>query len=109
MLYTLHFSALNDATQWYKENKVLKRRTLLLDNDTVDEGVDTDESNSDSTDLENLKDSVKQLSQEVAQLQAELNSVKLLEFEATEANANLTQVNYFLTNQLTDIYIFKNV
>lgn len=82
---------MNDASQWYKENKVLRRRTLLLDNDTVDEGVDTDESNADN-DLENLKDSVKHLSEEVAQLQAELNSVKLLEFEAYEANANLTQV-----------------
>lgn len=67
---------------------------MLLDNDTVDEGVDTDESSSDN-DLENLKDSVKQLSQEVAQLQTELNSVKLLEFEASEANANLTQVHRF--------------
>lgn len=92
------FRALNDATQWYKENKVLKRRTLLLDKDTVDEGVDTDESNLD-TDLENLRDSVKQLSQEVAQLQTELNAVKLLEFEACEANANLTQVIFNIINE----------
>lgn len=63
----------------------------MLDKDTVDEGVDTDEANADG-DLENLKYSVRHLSQEVAQLQAELNSVKLSEFEALECNVNLTQV-----------------
>lgn len=85
---------MSDASQWYKENKVLRRRTMLMDKDTVDEGVDTDEANCD-TDLENLRESVKQMSQEIAQLQAELNSAKLLEFETSELNANLTQVCYF--------------
>lgn len=69
----------------------MRRRTLLLGKDTVDEGVDTDEADADA-DLENLKYSVRHLSQEVAQLQAELNSVKLTEFEALESNVNLTQV-----------------
>lgn len=81
---------MQDASQWYKENKVLRRRTLLIDNDTVDEGVDTDEVSSDH-DLDNLRDSVKALSQEVAQLQTELNSAKLLEFETSEINISLTQ------------------
>lgn len=83
--------ALADASNWYRENKVLRRRTMLMDvADSIDEGVDSWETASDS-DLENLKESVKNLSVEVAHLQSELNSAKLLEFEATESNIHLTQ------------------
>lgn len=72
---------------------------MLLDKDVVDDGVDTDDS---SNDLENLKESVKQLSAEVGQLQSELNAAKLLEFETSEQNANLIQVSEFRsTNQKT--------
>lgn len=60
-----------------------------MDKDVVDDGIDTDESNGD---LENLKESVKQLSAEIGQLQSELNAAKLLEFETSEQNANLIQV-----------------
>lgn len=85
------YRALNDATHWYRENQKLRRRTLLLDKDTVDEGVDAGENGNDH-DLENLRESVRQLSDEVARLQSELNAAKLLEFETSEQNVNLSQV-----------------
>lgn len=80
--------ALDDASQWYRENRLLRRRTMLLDTDTVDEGTDE---NGHSKDLENLRASVKQLSSEVGQLQSELQAAKLLEFETSEQNASLIQ------------------
>lgn len=89
LIYT---RALNDASQWYRENKMLRRRTMLLDTDMVDEGVDADDSIGDTSDLENLRASVKQLSAEVGQLQSELHAAKMLEFETSEQNANLIQV-----------------
>lgn len=82
---------MNDASNWYRENQMLRRRTLILDKDSVDEGVDDDDSCHDH-DLDNLKESVKQLSDEVARLQSELNAAKLLEFETSEQNMNLSQV-----------------
>ncbi|KAK9737876.1 hypothetical protein QE152_g10383 [Popillia japonica] len=82
--------ALNDASHWYRENQKLRRRTLLLDKDLVDEGVDAGENGNDH-DLENLRESVRQLSDEVARLQSDLNAAKLLEFETSEQNVNLTQ------------------
>ncbi|XP_022907757.2 shootin-1-like isoform X2 [Onthophagus taurus] len=82
--------ALSDASNWYRENKVLRRRTLHLDVDYVDEGVDPDDSSGDH-DLENLRESVKQLSVEIGRLQSELNAAKLLEFETIEQNINLSQ------------------
>ncbi|GJQ87326.1 hypothetical protein Trydic_g17374 [Trypoxylus dichotomus] len=82
--------ALNDASNWYRENQKLRRRTLLLDKDQVDEGVDAGENGNDH-DLENLRESVKQMSDEIARLQSELNAAKLLEFETSEQNVNLTQ------------------
>ncbi|KAG5899939.1 hypothetical protein JTB14_002488 [Gonioctena quinquepunctata] len=92
--------ALKDATQWYKENKVLKRKTLLLlDKDADDEGVDAGdgESNSD-TDIENLNRTIKQLSSEVAELQTEVDSLKQTEFQTSEENVRLSEVSniYFI-------------
>lgn len=74
---------------------MLRRRTMMLDKDTVDEGVDAGESGND-IDLENLKESVKQLSSEVGHLQSELNAAKLQEFETSEQNANLIQVRHLV-------------
>ncbi|ENN83342.1 hypothetical protein YQE_00299, partial [Dendroctonus ponderosae] len=64
--------ALKDATQWYKENRQLRRRTLMLppDQDAVDEG---------------------QLSAEVAELQTELDGVRQTEFQTLEQNAKLCE------------------
>lgn len=82
--------ALKDATQWYKENKQLKRKTLLLaDKDTVDEGVDACESTNDA-DIENLNKTIKQLSTEVAELQTDLDSVRQSEFQTLEQNIKVS-------------------
>lgn len=73
---------------------MLKRRTLLLqDKDTVDEGVDAGdgESNSDN-DIENLNRTIKQLSAEVAELQTEVDSLKQTEFQTSEENVKLAEV-----------------
>lgn len=66
-----------------------------MEGDMVDDGTDDDAINN-TNELENLKDSLRQLSVEVAQLQTELSSAKLLEFETTEQNVNMTQVCYFI-------------
>ncbi|EFA09805.1 shootin-1 [Tribolium castaneum] len=84
-------SALQDASNWYKENKALKRKTmLLLDTDTVDEGVDAGESTGDS-DIENLNKTIKQLSSEIAELQTEVDTLKHVEFTTTEQNIKLSE------------------
>lgn len=102
--------ALKDATQWYKENKQLKRKTLLLaDKDTVDEGVDAGDSANDA-DIENLNKTIKQLSTEVAELQTELDSVRQSEFQTLEQNMKLSEEldaikkeNKSLTAELSDL------
>lgn len=70
-----------------------------MEGDMVDDGTDDDAINN-TNELENLKDSVRQLSAEVAQLQTELSSAKLLEFETTEQNVNMTQVCTYLSSFL---------
>jgi chromosome segregation ATPase len=82
---------LKDASNWYKENKELKRKTMLLmDRDTVDEGVDAGESGGDS-DIENLNKTIKQLSAEVAELQTEVDTLKHIEFTTSEQNVKLSE------------------
>ncbi|XP_057667489.1 shootin-1 isoform X1 [Diorhabda carinulata] len=85
--------ALKDATLWYRENKELKRKTLLLmDKDAVDEGVDAGENESNSeSDIENLNKTIKQLSTEVAELQTELDSSRQTEFQTSEENIRLSE------------------
>ncbi|KAJ8984857.1 hypothetical protein NQ317_013058 [Molorchus minor] len=85
--------ALKDATHWYKENKALKRKTLLLlDTDAVDEGVDAGDGEPNSeNDIENLNKTIKQLSTEVAELQTEVDSLKQTEFQTSEENARLSE------------------
>ncbi|KAK9880028.1 hypothetical protein WA026_008545 [Henosepilachna vigintioctopunctata] len=84
-------SALQDASQWYKQNKELKRRTLLLlDRDAVDEGVDAGDATPDA-DIENLNRTIKNLSNEVATLQTEVECLKQIEFVTTEENIRLSE------------------
>lgn len=68
----------------------MKRKTMLLDKDTVDEGVDAGESVGDS-DIDNLNKTIKQLSTEVAELQTEVDSLKHIEFQTTEQNIKLNE------------------
>ncbi|CAH1099291.1 unnamed protein product [Psylliodes chrysocephalus] len=104
--------ALKDASQWYRENKELKRKTLLLmDKDAVDEGVDAGDGDSNcETELENLNKTIKQLSTEVAELQTEVDSLKQTEFQTSEENIKLAEdlederdKNCKLESQLTEL------
>jgi len=87
--------------QWYKQNRELKRRStallqrvaeaapdgaflqLLAEADQTDATAAGDAVEDDELDA--LRNTVKQLSAEVARLQAELNAARLDEFEAQEA------------------------
>lgn len=83
-------SALKDASQWYKQNRELKRRTLLLEKDCVDEGVDTGETTPDH-DIENLNRTIRNLSAQVARLQTEVECLKQQEFNTNEENIRLSE------------------
>lgn len=90
--------AMQQASQWYRQNRELKRRSQImtqkflhnnpeqsLDFDLSDE-VDT----SNFEDLDELRQTVKELSGEIARLQTELHSARLQEFEAQEQVTQLT-------------------
>ncbi|XP_015375419.1 PREDICTED: shootin-1-like [Diuraphis noxia] len=94
--------AMERASQWYKQNRELKRRSSALMqkvmsvapstlDDLADDtdGNDNDADNND-TEMEELRKTVKELTQEVSRLQAELNKIKLQEFEAQEQTVDLT-------------------
>lgn len=94
--------AMERASQWYKQNRELKRRSSALMqkvmsvapstlDDLADDtdGNDNDMDNND-TEMEELRKTVKELTQEVSRLQAELNKIKLQEFEAQEQTVDLT-------------------
>lgn len=83
--------AMQQATQWYKQNRELKRKSQVLAQKFLQvnpEGIVdidiSDEVDSNSDDTEQLRETVRELSEEVARLQTELNSAKLQEFEAQE-------------------------
>lgn len=89
--------AMQRASEWYKQNRELKRRsTAILQKvvqaqpdgallDLLADETDAAEAAKDEDDLEDLRATVKRLSSEVARLQSELNSARLQEFEAQEA------------------------
>lgn len=92
---------MHQAGEWYKQNKQLKRKSTailqalplassLVDIDLTD-ATDAASDASSNEELEFLKQTVSELSRQVAELQTELSAAKLQEFEATEANVNLTQ------------------
>ncbi|KAG8244276.1 hypothetical protein J6590_027973 [Homalodisca vitripennis] len=91
--------AMQRASQWYKQNRELKRRSTALVQrvmqvapdtmadlaDDTDSGVSTD-----TDDFDELRKSVQELNHDVARLQAEVNAARLQEFEAQETIVDLT-------------------
>lgn len=82
--------ALTEAEQWYKENKELKRRSMLPNVGAA--GKDIVDVVDSGDDLQALRKTVIELSENNARLQSELNEAKLNEFEANEQAVNLSQV-----------------
>lgn len=92
--------AIQRASQWYKQNRELKRKSSVLmqrvmevaPESVTDLGDETDNSSSsgDTDDLEELRKTVQDLNREIAYLQAELNAARLQEFEAQENAVDLT-------------------
>ncbi|XP_076667847.1 uncharacterized protein LOC143368718 isoform X2 [Andrena cerasifolii] len=89
--------AMQQASQWYRQNRELKRRSQIIAQKflhTNPEGsVDlelSDEVDSNFEDLDQLRETVKELSKEIARLQTELHSARLQEFEAQEQVTHLT-------------------
>ncbi|KAJ0170677.1 hypothetical protein K1T71_013449 [Dendrolimus kikuchii] len=90
---------MQQAGEWYKQNKQLKRRSTALlqalptkavEIDLTD-SIDTASDISGNEEVEFLKQTVSELSKQIASLQTDLNTAKLQEFEAHEANVALAQ------------------
>ncbi|KAL0109711.1 hypothetical protein PUN28_014620 [Cardiocondyla obscurior] len=88
--------AMQQASQWYRQNRELKRRSQIMAqkflNSNPDESLHldmTDEVDAND-DLDQLRQTVKELSGEIARLQTELHSARLQEFEAQEQVMQLT-------------------
>ncbi|KAJ1522830.1 hypothetical protein ONE63_001981 [Megalurothrips usitatus] len=89
--------AMQRASEWYKQNRELKRRSTAIMQkviqvqpdgallDLLADETDAAQAAKDEDELEDLRSTVKRLSGEVARLQSELNSARLQEFEAQEA------------------------
>ncbi|OXU17073.1 hypothetical protein TSAR_014828, partial [Trichomalopsis sarcophagae] len=89
--------AMQQASQWYRQNRELKRRSqvitqkyLLSNPDALNEFDLPDEVDNHADDVEQLRETVTELSQEVARLQTDLNAARLQEFEAQEQVTLLT-------------------
>ncbi|XP_063369392.1 shootin-1 [Cydia amplana] len=89
---------MQQAGEWYKQNKQLKRRSqAILHALPAHAEIDFTDSNSTASDsssneeVEFLKQTVSDLSKQVASLQAELSAARLQEFEAHESTAALAQ------------------
>lgn len=102
-------SAMKTASQWYSQNRELKRKSAVLVQKFLEVspagvqelGDESDgSSNKEDDELEGLRNTVKQLSEEVAKLQTELKTARLQEFEAQEQVVNLTaQLDEEVTNR----------
>uniref|UniRef100_A0A0C9QUA5 SHOT1_0 protein n=1 Tax=Fopius arisanus TaxID=64838 RepID=A0A0C9QUA5_9HYME len=88
--------AMQQASQWYKQNRQLKRQSLVLTQRILESRPDaladdlclSDEVDANEIDdAEELRQTITELSAEVARLQTELNSARLQEFEAQEQAA----------------------
>ncbi|XP_078048861.1 uncharacterized protein LOC144476128 isoform X2 [Augochlora pura] len=89
--------AMQQATQWYRQNRELKRRSQIitqkLQQTNSDGSLDlelSDEVDSNFEDVDQLRETVKELSKDIARLQTELHSARLQEFEAQEQVMQLT-------------------
>ncbi|CAG5020855.1 unnamed protein product [Parnassius apollo] len=90
---------MQQAGEWYKQNKQLKRRSVALlhalptapvDIDLTDT-TDAASDSSSNEEVEFLKRTVSELSEQVAALQTELSAARLHEFEAHEHSVALAQ------------------
>ncbi|XP_045780713.1 shootin-1-like isoform X2 [Maniola jurtina] len=90
---------MQQAGEWYKQNKQLKRRSTALLHALPATAIDIDltdandaaSDTSSNEEVEFLKRCVSELSEQIATLQTEANAAKLHEFEAHEINVQLTQ------------------
>ncbi|XP_033322970.2 uncharacterized protein LOC117218575 [Megalopta genalis] len=89
--------AMQQASQWYRQNRELKRRSQIitqkLQQTNSDGSLDlelSDEVDSNFEDVDQLRETVKELSKDIARLQTELHSARLQEFEAQEQVMHLT-------------------
>ncbi|CAL7946329.1 unnamed protein product [Xylocopa violacea] len=89
--------AMQQASQWYRQNRELKRRSQVMAQKLLQSNPEgsldlelSDEVDSNFEDLDQLRETVKELSKEIARLQTELHSARLQEFEAQEQVTHLT-------------------
>ncbi|CAK9831011.1 hypothetical protein ANTRET_LOCUS8080 [Anthophora retusa] len=89
--------AMQQASQWYRQNRELKRRSQIITQKLLQSNPEgaldleiSDEVDSNFEDLDQLRETVKELSKEIARLQTELHSARLQEFEAQEQVTHLT-------------------
>ncbi|XP_050481244.1 shootin-1 [Bombus huntii] len=89
--------AMQQASQWYRQNRELKRRSQIITQKFLQSNPEgsldleiADEVDSNFEDLDQLRETVKELSKEIARLQTELHSARLQEFEAQEQVTHLT-------------------
>ncbi|XP_058797985.1 shootin-1-like isoform X1 [Phymastichus coffea] len=82
---------------WYQQNRELKRRSQVITQRYLQANPDAlndfdlqDEVDNHADDIEQLRETVTELSQEVAKLQTELSAARLQEFEAQEQVTHLT-------------------
>lgn len=85
---------MKSASQWYFQNRELKRKSAVIAQKWSKEATEIvdepDVGTSTDGDLDNLMQTIKELTDEVGHLQAELNSARLQEFEAQEHAMSLT-------------------
>lgn len=89
--------AMKSASQWYMQNRELKRKSAVLAQRCLREASvsitdipdEADTASSTDGDLDSLMKTIKELTEEVGQLQAELSATRLQEFEAQEQAMSL--------------------
>ncbi|XP_076658601.1 uncharacterized protein LOC143362390 [Halictus rubicundus] len=89
--------AMQQASQWYRQNRELKRRSQIITQKLMQNNAEgsldlelPDEVDSNFEDVDQLRETVRELSKDIARLQTELHSAKLQEFEAQEQVTHLT-------------------